>query len=288
MSALTRVRGRVFGTGSRIRDEELGRSNHQRMGNKAEQSSHEPFPWKFLEPAFAHIAVPPLIHFPFEAPCNASTPKPVNQVNNIRLLNLPVELQLMVLEYLNFGEIEAFRRTCRVVRNGVSKDHIRVLFPELKLALLSTCRQCLVYDSSRNILIREPETHRLYPFASSCVTCTVIKKPFKIGQKVTMGNCRVSYICRYCGLPTPSSPRIGVQFHKPCLLRYQYVLYIFFFIGVMQWFVTLTGSALCWRFFKIWMPVLIPTVVRFECVERLDMLADEGRFRLSCQCGLSS
>ncbi|KPM36327.1 hypothetical protein AK830_g10256 [Neonectria ditissima] len=105
-----------------------------------------------------------------------------------RILDLPMELQLMTLRYLNFGDLERLRRTCHFFRDNITQAMIRELFPSLKYELLSTCYHCLSYDPLRNRLVRPEETNERYPFASECLECVAKGEGFMVGTKITLGD----------------------------------------------------------------------------------------------------
>ncbi|KAF7551514.1 hypothetical protein G7Z17_g4941 [Cylindrodendrum hubeiense] len=152
-----------------------------------------------------------------------------------RILGLPMELQFMILRFLNFGDLERLRRTCHFFRDNITKPMIRELFPSLKYELLSTCYQCLCFDPLRGHLVRPDETNVRYPFASECLDCVAKGKGFMVGHKITLGD--------------------FTRFHK--------ILFYFFLVGCAQWVVIIVGSALCWSFYRKETMVLAPTIINF-------------------------
>ncbi|KAI6756719.1 hypothetical protein HG530_011317 [Fusarium avenaceum] len=104
---------------------------------------------------------------------------PVANIDN-RILRLPTELQLMILQHLTFGEVESLRRTCRPLRNRINKPFIREVFPCLKFQLLSTCFRCLRYDPVRDHLIHAGESDARYPLANECLDCVSSRGGFVV------------------------------------------------------------------------------------------------------------
>lgn len=205
-----------------------------------------------------------------------------NKINPLtRLLDLPVELQVMVLGYLNFGDLERLRRTCHLLRSRITRSVVRDLFPVLKYELLSTCRQCLAYDPARSHLVRAEETHPRYPFANECLDCVVAGDGFAVGKKVTMGDFRVLWVCRWCGIPVADGAAWNQpEFHYRCYRRFHTVLFCFFLAGCAQWSFVLVAEGLCWAFFRRDVLVLAPTIVSFWSCFRLFVFSSLSRGRV--------
>ncbi|KAM5361742.1 hypothetical protein ACJZ2D_012915 [Fusarium nematophilum] len=181
-----------------------------------------------------------------------------------RLVQLPVELQLMILQHLTFGQIESLRRTCRLLRRQISKPVIRALFPGLKFELLSTCYRCLCYDPLRAQLLRADESDARYPLANECLDCVASRGGFAVGRRYTLGTWASVWVCRYCGYPvTADAAWNEPEFHRLCYRRFHRVLFYYFLVGCGQAAVTVVGAALCWSFFKGETMVLAPTIVNF-------------------------
>ncbi|KAK7423873.1 hypothetical protein QQX98_000744 [Neonectria punicea] len=181
-----------------------------------------------------------------------------------RILDLPMELQFMILRYLNFGDLERLRRTCHFFRDNITKPMIRELFPSLKYELLSTCYRCLCYDPHRGRLVRPDETNARYPFASECLECVAKRGGFMVGTKITLGDFTYVWVCRWCGYPIScESAWNQPEFHHRCYRRFHKVLFYFFLVGCAQWVIVIVGSALCWSFYRKEKMVLAPTIVNF-------------------------
>ncbi|KAH6885742.1 hypothetical protein B0T10DRAFT_83478 [Thelonectria olida] len=191
--------------------------------------------------------------------------RPAASLNALgRLLELPMELQVMVLRYLNFGDLERLRRTCHFFRNKITKPMIRSLFPSLKYELLSTCYQCLGYDPLHGRMVRAEDTDERYPFANKCVDCIIDGPGFMVGRKVTMGDLRTLWVCRWCGYPVANDAAWNQpEFHYRCYRTFHQILFQFFVAGCVQWVFVIVGSALCWAYFRRETQVLAPTIVNF-------------------------
>ncbi|CAF3478898.1 unnamed protein product [Fusarium graminearum] len=140
---------------------------------------------------------------------------------NNSLLRLPAELQIMILQHLTFGQVEALRRTCRSLRYNVSKPVIRFIFPSLKFELLSTCYRCLAHDPERDTLIKADESDARYPLANECIDCVASRGGFSIGRTYTLASRSTVCVCRYCGFPVTSDAAWKeYEFHRKCYRRY--------------------------------------------------------------------
>ncbi|KAK6225330.1 F-box domain-containing protein [Colletotrichum tabaci] len=181
------------------------------------------------------------------------------------LMDLPPELHLMIIDYLEFGELENLRRTCRFYRNFLTKQTIRDLFGEqFRLALLAHCYICLKYDPTRGNLLWADYNHPRYPLASKCVDCAYQEDELAVGKKVALGNYASVWICRWCGYPVagtaaPNQP----EFHKNCYSHYNNVLLAYFVLGWIQLSLGIVAAALCWKYFRDETLVLVSSIVNF-------------------------
>ncbi|OLN86735.1 hypothetical protein CCHL11_03741 [Colletotrichum chlorophyti] len=181
------------------------------------------------------------------------------------LMDLPPELQLLIIDHLEFGELENLRRTCRFYRNFLTKQTIRDLFGEqFRLALLAHCYICLKYDPTRGSLLWADYNHPRYPLASKCVDCAHQEDELAVGKKVALGNYASVWVCRWCGYPVakasaPNQP----EFHKRCYGHYNNVLLVYFVLGWIQLCLGVVAGALCWRYFKDEVLILAPSIVNF-------------------------
>ncbi|KAK2046590.1 hypothetical protein LZ31DRAFT_188226 [Colletotrichum somersetense] len=181
------------------------------------------------------------------------------------LMDLPPELHLMIIDYLEFGELENLRRTCRFYRNFLTKQTIRDLFGEqFRLALLAHCYICLKYDPTRGSLLWADYNHPRYPLASKCVDCAYQEDELAVGKKVALGNYASVWICRWCGYPVASGAAPNQpEFHKKCYSHYNNVLLVYFVLGWIQLSLGIVASGLCWRFFRDEILVLVAAIVNF-------------------------
>lgn len=168
-------------------------------------------------------------------------------------LALPPELQLKVLSYLDFGDIERLRRTCRFFRARVSPPLVRALLaPDFARHVRHTCRLCLEQrEDPEAILVGTPAADWRYPLSSRCVECVWRAKGFDVGRKYLMGNDASVFVCRWCGRPVAAQPAWNQpEFHKRCFKRYTQAVFLYYQMGVAQWVVVFVASALCWHYFR--------------------------------------
>ncbi|KAK1986344.1 F-box domain-containing protein [Colletotrichum cereale] len=192
-------------------------------------------------------------------------PRSIGPKTGNSLMDLPPELHLMIIDYLEFGELENLRRTCRFYRNFLTKQTIRDLFGEqFRLALLAHCYICLKYDPTRGSLLWADYNHPRYPLASKCVDCAYQEDELAVGKKVALGNYASVWICRWCGYPVASASAPNQpEFHKECYSHYNNVLLVYFVLGWIQLSLGIVASGLCWRFFRDEILVLVAAIVNF-------------------------
>ncbi len=167
-------------------------------------------------------------------------------------LALPPELQLKVLSYLDFSDIERLRRTCRFFRARVSPPLVRALLaPDFAHHIRHTCRVCLVQHEDPKALVCTPANDWRYPLSSRCADCVWDEKGFNVGRKYLMGNNASVFVCRWCGRPVAAQPAWNQpEFHKGCFKRYTQAVFLYYQIGLAQWLVVFIASALCWHYFR--------------------------------------
>lgn len=166
-------------------------------------------------------------------------------------LALPPELQLKVLSYLDFGDIERLRRTCRFFRARVSTPLVRsLLAPHFAWHIRFTCRLCLKQHTAGASLVSTDRHDASFPLSSRCVECVWKEKGFDVGRKYLMGSDVAVFVCRWCGRPVTSQPAWNQpEFHKPCFKRYTQVVFLYYFIGLVQWVLVFIASGMCWHYF---------------------------------------
>ena len=167
------------------------------------------------------------------------------------ILNLPVELQLLILEHLDFADFERLRRTCRSYHAFITKSVISQFFSpaELRTTLLSHCYLCLRHDPSRKALLCPDRSDPRYPLASRCIDCASRRDEFAVGKRFALGNLTSAWICRWCGFPVPSDEAAihVANFHRACHRKFNFCVVGWFFTGMLQAIFTLIASALCWH-----------------------------------------
>lgn len=138
------------------------------------------------------------------------------------LMDLPQELWLEILSYLDFGELLRLRRTCKTIRRSVSKPTIHLLVPHWRRARWSTCTVCLRYDPARPRVFCLDGGTRCLPEQPECVECITRRNGFHVGLTYFMCRHGVVSICRYCGQPVVTEPAPGHgEFHLACHGRHR-------------------------------------------------------------------
>ncbi|KAI3396488.1 hypothetical protein diail_12108 [Diaporthe ilicicola] len=199
---------------------------------------------------------------------NISATRPVTPEEPRNFMTLPQEIQIVILQHLDFGDIERLRRTCKYWYNFATPRLVRSIWgPDtFRAILIRHCRVCLTYcprDVAR--LITTP-LDAGYPLSSRCVKCTVQSRDgtVRIGRKTTLGNFTDYWTCRWCGWPITNDSSTGhSQFHKRCYDRYAVVLLAFFLLGWIQFSLGMVGSGLCWHYFRSDHLVFAPTIIGF-------------------------
>lgn len=184
------------------------------------------------------------------------------------LMTLPHELQILILSFLEFGDIERLRRTSKYWYNFATPRLVRSIYgPDtFRAMLIQHCRVCLTYCPRDVTRIVTTRLDAGFPLSSRCVTCTVQSKDgtVRIGRKVKLGNFTEYWTCRWCGWPiTSDTSTANAQFHSKCYDKYATVLVLFFLLGWVQFFIGVVASALAWHYFRKDTVVLAPTIVGF-------------------------
>jgi len=183
----------------------------------------------------------------------------------LHLLTLPPELQLMILQQLDFADIVRLRRSCKQLRALACPSQMRIIWGPMQLQtqLLGHCKNCLTYDQTRSTLLLSSPTDPDYPLASRCVKCAMADGDSRIcvGKKINLANFDTVWVCRWCGWPVSDAAVGNDQFHRECYKRYNKALFRFFLLGWIQLSLGITGAALAWRYFRRALLVFAPTVV---------------------------
>lgn len=168
-----------------------------------------------------------------------------------RFVRLPREMQIMILSYLSFGEMERLRRTCKFLRVYISKPMMRVIYPKIDLAILQTCRLCLISQLYGKDIVVSGQDHPQYPFSGNCVKCLVNRSELMVDTKYTLGCGADSFICRLCGLPVIITEEWDDRhFHVKCQASYLDQTVTFLFAGFLQAVFNVIATSLCWAFYN--------------------------------------
>lgn len=189
--------------------------------------------------------------------------------SRLHVTSLPPELQALILSHLPFADIQRLRRSCHFYRGLITKSLLRDVYGQERLhtELISHCHLCHAHDPSRASLLYADVTSARYPFCSTCVKCAAGRDELFAGKRVSMGNLRSAWVCKWCGLPVVSRPAWREPlFHQRCYSWYGSVLLLYLLLGWFQLCATVVGSALCFRYFGGDTMVLAPCVVSFARV----------------------
>lgn len=186
----------------------------------------------------------------------------------LRLLNLPPELQIMILCHLEFADIERLRRTCKYLRALANPATIRSIMGDslLKNQLLGHCHACLLRDPFRSRLLLGHEKDPGWPLNSKCIDCALRANDdrIRVGKRVMLASLVEVWVCRRCGLPVTEGAAAGnEQFHRPCYQAYNNILVYFFLLGWLQLALGIIACALAWRYWRFTVMVFAPTLVCF-------------------------
>lgn len=195
-------------------------------------------------------------------------PRPLTPREHPSLTNLPHELQILILTFLGFGDIEHLRRTSRYWYNFATPRLVRSIYgPDtFRAMLIKHCRVCLTYCPRDVTRVATTRFDPGFPLSSRCVKCTVQSKDgtVRIGHRVKLGNLTDVWTCRWCGWPVTGEPSAGnPQFHRNCYDKYTGVLLGFFALGWIQFFIGVVASALVWFYFRDNLVVMAPTIAGF-------------------------
>lgn len=184
------------------------------------------------------------------------------------LMTLPDELQILILSFLKFGDIERLRHTSKYWYNFATPRLMRTVWgPDLYRALLTQhCRVCLAHCPVDVARIATSCIQSGYPLSSRCLPCTVQSRDgtVRIGRKVMLGNFLEFWTCRWCGWPITEDTSTGhVQFHRGCYDKYALVLLAFFCLGWLQFCIGVVAAGMSWHYFKHDTIVVAPTALGF-------------------------
>lgn len=184
------------------------------------------------------------------------------------LLALPQEVQLLIFKFLDFGEIEALRRTCRHFKALLGHDAVIDLFGSVRLlheAQLVTCSVCLCRTKDRGRIWVDPDSDRNWPLASKCTPCAYAAGDLVVDKVVTVGDWTNCNICRWCGYPVAQLEATHLvkthEFHVPCWGAYRMATIFHTCIGVLNFTFTLMACVFLWVTFRdLWQLIVSPAV----------------------------
>lgn len=202
-----------------------------------------------------------------------------------RFILLPVEIRILILEHLEFGDIDRLRRTCRGFRMSISKPMIKAAFPYLSETLASTCRHCLGTDASSRLIIKTTYNYPQGAFKNQCWRCVSRRKDYKLDTRYEMVDETKGYFCRWCGYPVPRGAGVGhrlerTQYHNSCSRKRSVAHRWWFATGFFQWGLLLAACGMCWDLYHEY-----PMVIGFTIVSEATSIL-HGPFTDRSQAGV--
>lgn len=191
------------------------------------------------------------------------------------LMTIPDELQILILSYLDFTSIIRLRRTSRYWRTFASPDLLRTIHgaADYQAMLLQHCAKCLAFCPTPTARVATKPQNIGYPLSSKCISCALQANDgtIRVGRQVKLADKEKYWVCRWCGWPVISGAyrsrrNVGhSEFHQKCYQRY-FVggIMTWFMLGIVQFILSVVGSALVWRFFRSEeIKAVTPTVIGF-------------------------
>ncbi|KAF7521632.1 hypothetical protein G7054_g12393 [Neopestalotiopsis clavispora] len=240
----------------------------------------------------------------------------VAAVPTTRLLDLPTELQILVISHLALSDLERLRRTCQYYRFLLSPEYIRTLFGgrrRLAWHLTGHCHECLEEPGREKLILKQLPIPRdnngignnnnlqhvhaashagprrqniqrpIYLPGSKCFNCSVRDGDLRVGTYFNLadGENKPTWPCRWCGWPvTDGGSWVHEQFHIPCYARYRRVLFVFMYLGIAQMLLGVVAATLNLVYLRHEAFVLAPTVVSSS--SPLFLLASTFEYSWSC------
>ncbi|KAI1767007.1 hypothetical protein GGR53DRAFT_518632 [Hypoxylon sp. FL1150] len=189
---------------------------------------------------------------------------------DVGLASLPLELQLLILSYLDLHSLVTLRQTCPLYRQVITADFLYRKFSEngqCNPVLQGCCTECLCMPGLDRLIV---DTSRLrHEWRSMCFRCWRDKvsrgssrKPWPL---VEMANGDYGYICHFCTWPVhsgASNSRIK-QMHAPCRVRRLVVVISWLIMAIIQFGLGMLAAILAWTMFRNQSMVLIPASIDF-------------------------
>lgn len=185
------------------------------------------------------------------------------------LMNIPPELHMVILQCLDFGDIQQLRRTCKYWCNFATPQMLRNIWGReaFRAILVRHCKICMRFCPKGATRLCTTPLDPGYPLSSRCVPCAMKSRDgtIRLGRTIMLSNSIEYYICRWCGWPVTGTSGSADyrQFHKECYRKYFWGKLAFFFVRWFHLFSGIIAPALCWRYFSKDKMVLVPTIIGF-------------------------
>lgn len=197
----------------------------------------------------------------------ASDGQPAQEIPRT-VMDLPDELQIMILSFLDFTDIERLRHTSKYWHAFATPRLMRRIWGHYTYnhTLIRHCRVCLADCPDPKTRTAATRADAGFPLSSRCLSCTVQSRDgtVRIGRRVKLGNLHEYWTCRWCGWPvTDGSSARRVQFHRKCYHEYHMVKLAFFCLGCIQFAVGLAAAVLACHYLPRDKVVLLTSVSAF-------------------------
>ncbi|KAI0181244.1 hypothetical protein GGR52DRAFT_25364 [Hypoxylon sp. FL1284] len=197
-------------------------------------------------------------------------PSGVGLSGDAGLASLPLELQFLMLSYLDLYSLITLRHTCPLYRQIITADLLYKQFTSdgwCDPALQACCTECLCMPGLDRLVV---ETSRMsHEWRSICFRCWRYRVSREGGRKhwplVQMANGEYGYICHFCTWPVhsgTSNSRIK-QMHAPCRVRRLVVVITWLIMAIIQFGLGMLAAVLAWTMFRNQPMVLIPASIDF-------------------------
>lgn len=198
-----------------------------------------------------------------------ATKEPLRRTNPRNLMNIPPELHMVILQCLDFDDIQELRRTCKYWHDFATPQMIKTVWGRDAFCdiLTSHCKVCKRYCPKGSTRLLTTPLDPEYPLSARCVPCAMRSRDgtIRLGRPVLLGNSVESCVCRWCGWPvteteTSRSTDHG-QFHAACHLKYSLGQLVFCFAYWANLFNNIVAPSFCWYYFRSDKMVLVPTII---------------------------
>ncbi|KAI1183901.1 hypothetical protein F5B17DRAFT_414294 [Nemania serpens] len=186
------------------------------------------------------------------------------------LLTLPLELNYLILAYLDLDSLLQLRRTSRLYWQVITPDLVRRQFTRggrASLVLAACCYKCLCTPGLDRLVV--DKTIDASSWQSVCFRCwsNRLTTDYHINPwpVIQIANGDDGYICHFCNWPVLSHGRDdGInRLHATCRATRRLIIFIWIVMAVLQFGIGVLCAVLSWTHFKHLRGIVIPSSVDF-------------------------